>query len=115
MPPSGSYSPPSFSRFDRFLLGAYCLNVVDVILTIILCINSGMIEVNPIMAYFLEEHPALFAAVKLGILAWVLAKLKERNEKEPHAAHYVLGVVTGLLIFICVWQTGIFMWSLTGD
>jgi hypothetical protein len=44
------------------------LNGLDCIFTI-LCVTSGeAVEVNPIMAYFLDIHPLVFVAVKLGLV-----------------------------------------------
>jgi mannose/fructose/N-acetylgalactosamine-specific phosphotransferase system component IIC len=42
------------------------LSVADAFLTLTL-LTVGATEANPFLAYILEEHPKLFAAVKMGL------------------------------------------------
>lgn len=49
-----------------FALMILLLSVADAFLTITL-IMGGATEANPVMAFILEDHPELFAAVKMGL------------------------------------------------
>jgi hypothetical protein len=42
------------------------LSVTDAFMTVTL-LNDGAIETNPLLAYVLNEHPQLFAVVKMGL------------------------------------------------
>lgn len=104
----------SCSRFDKYLVTAFLLNAIDIILTVALISNQEIVEANPIMAWCLSKHPALFAFAKISLLGSVCFVLRTRMDarKDSNGLHYALGIITGLFIFICAWQTSMVFWYL---
>jgi len=62
------------------IVGILCLSLLDALLTLSL-IEHGADEVNPVMAYFLEQGPLIFTSVKylLTSLAVVIFLLVNHN------------------------------------
>lgn len=102
------------TRFERAALFAFCLNAVDVVITVFVTSVLGMIEFNPIMAGLLNQSPLLFASIKLAVVGGICMVLRHRYKKKPEEASFGLGVVVGMLIAICLWQVGLLLWATTG-
>ena len=102
------------NRFERFILFAFCLNAIDIVLTLVLTYGMGMIEANPIMAALLSKHALLFTGVKLGAVSGICVFLWRRQKEDTETGFFAVGVVVGMLSLICFWQTGLLLMTIIG-
>jgi len=84
----------------RKLTILYILNVSDIIFTILL-INTGMfLEVNTVMAPFVNNRQLLSLIIKVLIpfvvLIWVYQRMKDATEKQLYQSNII---INGCLIF----------------
>jgi hypothetical protein len=100
------------NRFECLILAAFCFNVIDVVLTIVLTRGLGLIEINPIMALLLSHAPLTFAGVKIGVVGIICVILQRRQKRDVEMAHFALGVVVGMLSMICLWQIAMLLWAI---
>ena len=84
------------------------LSITDAFLTVRL-ISGGAYETNPLLAFVLDEHPRLFAAVKMGLtgvgvtLLVVLARARVFKVVRASAFLYCLSAAYLGLIAYEVW------------
>jgi hypothetical protein len=98
-------------RFDRCVLLAFVLNVLDVLITIVLTRQMGLIEANPVMDALMSRSPVAFAVAKLLVVGGVCLYLKKRRVEHPEMTAFTTGVVVGMLLMICCWQTWMLLLS----
>lgn len=65
-------------------MALYLLNLLDLVSTL-LALSWGAVEMNPIVAFLMGIHPALFPLVKI-VPAYFLCRWLARNAKESSAA-----------------------------
>jgi hypothetical protein len=72
------------------------LSVVDGLLTVTL-MTDGATETNPLLAFVLDEHPRLFAAVKMGLtglgVVLLVATARARLFKRVRTSAFLKGLV----------------------
>jgi hypothetical protein len=100
-------------RFDRCVLLAFVLNVVDVLITIVLTCHMGLIEANPAMDALISRSPVAFTVTKLVVVGSVCLYLKKRRGEHSEMTAFTTGVVVGMLLMICCWQTWMLLWALS--
>lgn len=61
------------SSFKKWALTLFVLNLFDMAATLYLVVGQGMQEANPLMAWLLAIHPAVFALVKILLPGAALA------------------------------------------
>lgn len=80
------------------------LSVVDAFLTVTL-MNDGAAEANPVLAFVLDEHPRLFAVVKMALtglsVVVLVAVARMRVFKLVPARLFLQGLVAGYLALVC--------------
>jgi hypothetical protein len=80
------------------------LSVADAFLTLIL-LSHGATEANPVMAFVLERHPELFAAVKMlftgmGVLVMVaVARARVFSVRVATVLHWLLVAYAALIFY----------------
>jgi len=80
---------------------AYLLNLFDLACTyLVLCLGGW--EVNPLVRWMLETHPALYPFCKVFLAAGLFWWLDRLAKREP-ATRYALWAVTGVYAAIAVY------------
>jgi hypothetical protein len=79
------------------------LSVVDGFLTVTL-MKDGATEANPLLAFVLDEHPQLFAAVKMvltgGGVVLLVALARARVFKVVRVSFFLYGLVAAYLVLV---------------
>jgi hypothetical protein len=88
------------------------LSVVDGFLTITL-MKNGATEANPLLAFVLDEHPRLFAAVKMvltgGGAVLLVALARARVFKVVRVSFFLYGLVAAYFVLIA-YEAWLFTW-----
>jgi hypothetical protein len=72
-------------------------NLVDTVATLYLYQTGMFVELNPVMAFFLQ-NPFIFAVVKIGLITAILIRLwKEREDKKAQIATNIGCWIYGLI------------------
>lgn len=100
------------TNFEKFIIAAFLLNAIDVVLTVFLIKGLGAIESNPAMAALLAIHPGFFATVKVAALVVVYWMLRRRYDESPEYVTRIAGGIVCVLAAICLWQTGLCIWMI---
>ena len=93
------------------LLGIVLLSVIDAILTLIL-IDNGAVEINPVMAFYLEVGPHAFVAVKyaltsIGVLVLLLFRNYVLKSLRIRAGAFIYVALAAFLLVV-TWQIYLF-------
>jgi hypothetical protein len=79
------------------------LSVVDALLTVTL-MKDGATEANPLLAFVLDEHPRLFAAVKMvltgGGAVVLVALARARVFKVVRVSFFLYGLVAAYFVLV---------------
>jgi hypothetical protein len=79
------------------------LSIVDAFLTLTL-MKDGATEANPLLAFVLDEHPRLFAAVKMvltgGGAVLLVALARARVFKVVRVSFFLYGLVAAYLVLV---------------
>lgn len=72
-------------------------NLIDTIATLCLYQTGMFVELNPVMAFFLQ-NPFIFAVVKIGVITGILIRLwQEREDKKSQIAMNIGCWIYGLI------------------
>lgn len=72
-------------------------NLVDTVATLYLYQTGLFVELNPVMAFFLQ-NPVIFAIVKIGLITAIIIRLwKEREDKKAQIAINIGCWIYGLI------------------
>lgn len=82
----------------------YCLNLADLVSTLVILHNGG-VELNPVMNVIIAAHPALFALVKIA--AFPLCRWLAKQAIVFHSAK--VGYIGAVAVYagIVAWNLGI--------
>ena len=98
------YYPP---RLFYVLTAVLILSIVDALLTLWL-VDRGAVEINPIMAYYLNLGPATFMAIKYFITAVAVTLVVMLNYAFVRfmGFHFgsLLNVFAGCFLLVVVWE-----------
>lgn len=82
-------------KFKLYLIGLG--NLIDTLATLYLYQTGMFVELNPVMAFFLQ-NPFIFAVVKVGVITTILIRLwKEREHKYSQIAMNIGCWIYGLI------------------
>lgn len=82
------------------------LSLMDAVLTLIL-LNRGAVELNPVMAFYIEQGPRAFLLVKYGLTVLsviVLLVVKDAVSQRYRNGYLALPAVAAVFGSVVVWQ-----------
>lgn len=80
----------------------YILNIVDLISTLV-ALSCGLVEINPIMNLIIRIHPALFLFVKI-VPAYFLCWWLRENAKKNKSARNRYIIINCIFAMVVVWN-----------
>ena len=87
----------------RLAIAMLVLSVADGFLTVTL-LNGGAEEANPVLAFVLDEHPRLFAAIKMGLtglgVVLLVAMARARLFELVRASAFLKGLVVAYFALV---------------
>lgn len=93
----------------KWIIGFNVLNIVDVLLTLWLVHTLGAVEINPLMALLIYNHPIIFVLVKLSVgFGCTLMLIKKK-------AFGIFIICTWIYIIVAIWNLNQFYFNILGD